>query len=695
MTDRTGRWQGEYLRRALLEAGARLLTWPVAGAAVLVLLDRLLALPAAWRLAALILGAACWVVAAAVLVVGPLLRRDRGAVFSRAEARFPEIRPYLRSGWDLRQRPCPHTSEDLRQAHLAEADRRLDALPDENLFPWRPSAPAVSGLVAALIGCLVLWGFADRDCLQRLLAPWNDPPLESFIALSPGDRVCDHGASVSIEARWLGPPRPGGEPRLWLKGQGVPWRRTAWDSFGQAGSFVVEELTAAVEYRVTWKDLASRVYRLTPVRPPGWKSLSARIRSPQGVVTTAPLSPAEELSAYRGSLVTVLGEPTEALASAELRFAGSAPSLRMKPPALTATAAGSAGLQCSFIVAEDAVFHFELIAADGRTDPSAESYRLRALTDLPPRAELLSPAFPLQASRHDTLPIVFSASDDLGLSKVSFHVQVAAGPAREAAVLRRAPAGGPPVKEVLGDHDWSLAGLPHGAKAQFWIEAEDDAPRPQRTASGRGSVEIVDFESGHLETMRLATSSQNNLLALKAAHAAILGAVDKAAGSPPAGPELADLDRRLSGLPGAWRITAAGVSDLAASMSKDVYASPALAESMSSLADDLAAAEKAGLPGAMDSVRRRDWAEARKLHRRLGARLDAALAAFDEARRLQSLQDFHSFSGRMSRSAEALEEGVAAAQQAQTPAARAEALAGLREALGQLRAQMAQFVKDL
>ncbi|MBI5883507.1 MAG: hypothetical protein HZB91_10440 [Elusimicrobia bacterium] len=695
------RWRREFVRRLLLEGCARLACWPVAAAAAVLALDRLLALPMAWRLALLVLAAACWAFAAAVLVVAPLLRLDWGVVLSAAEARYPAIRPYLKSAWDLRGRPSPHTSEDLRQAHLAEAVARLSGLPAENLFPWRPSVWVRTGAAAALLGGAVLASLSEPAAWQRVLAPWNDPPLESFVAVSPGDRVCEWGKPVDISARWTGRPRPGDDLRLWLRGQGLPWRRAGWDSLGPGrGSFVVEELVSALEYRVTWKDLSSRVYRLTPDRAPGWKALSARIRSPQGTVTVRPLSPAEGLAAYRGSHVTVTGEPSESLASASLRFSGGVPPVRMKP------ADKAPGLECGFIVTEDAVFHFELASADGRTDQSPEEYRLRALTDAPPKVELLSPTIPLQASMQDVIPVAYSATDDVGLGRVSFHVRVEGASAKETTVvLREFGVGNAGTKEAFGEHVWALEGLPHGAKAEFWFEAQDDAPRPQKAASSKGSVEIVDFESAHLETVRRGMSAENNLLSLARAHAGIRDLMERVASSTAA---LAEFDRSLSGLPGAWRITAASVADLASSMASDVYSNPGLSESMRSLAEDLAAAQMSALPSAVEASRGRDWAKARRLHERLAARLESALETFESARSLQSFQDFHSFSGRMAKSAEGLSARIEAARRAaeacgkaSNPAAgpcgviAAGAVRELRESLDRLQGLMAQFAKDL
>ncbi|MBI5623098.1 MAG: hypothetical protein HY924_04900 [Elusimicrobia bacterium] len=691
MTPAVRRWRREFLRAALLEAFFRLTLWPCAAAFGLLLLDHAFSLPMAWRLGSLILGIGAWACAAAVLVAVPLLRRDQGGILSAAESRFPAIRPYLKSSWDLRERPSPHTSEELRLAHLAEAERRLAALPEENLFPWKPSAWVRSGAVAGLAAALCAAPFSDRSAWSRLLAPWNDAPLESFVSVSPGDRVCEWGSSVAVSARWTGRPKPGGDLRLWLKGQGLPWRRASWDEAGRgSGLRLIQELVAPLEYRVTWKDLSSRVYRLTPSRPPGWDLLRATVRSPQGVVTTGPLSPAEPLSAYRGSRVTVEGEPTEPLAAAALRFEGGASAATMRP------AEDGAGLRCGFIVTEDAVFRFELTTRDGRTDPSPEAYRVTALTDAPPKAELLSPTVPMQASRHDVLAVSYSASDDLGLSRVSFRVRVAGerSPAPPV-VLREFGARSGGAKETMGEHAWSLADLPHGAKAEFWIEAADDAPRPQTAVSARGSVEIVDFESAHLEAVQRATSAQNNLLSLAKAHAGVLDLMERLSSSSVRDAGLADLERRLSGLPGAWNITSASVADLASSMGKDAYANPALADGMSSLADELAAAGKDALPPAVEAARQRDWDQARKLHRRLASRLASALNAFQEARRLQSLQDFHAFSSRMARSAESLEAEIDAARRAGDAAARSQAAAKLRDSLERLRGLMSQFAKDL
>ncbi|MBI4678399.1 MAG: hypothetical protein HY748_12535 [Elusimicrobia bacterium] len=699
-------WRREFVARAFLEGALRLASWPVAWVAVILAVDRFSALPQAGRIGLLFFSSAAWAMAAFFLLCWPLLRFDWGVVLSAAESRFPDVKPYLKTAWDLRRAASPHTSEDLRRAHLERTDLFLRRLPDHVLFPWRPSGWVKSGVLAAALGGSAITALSDPAAWQRLFAPWDDPALESFVAVSPGDLLGEWGKPVTIEARWTARPAPwaqGADLRLWLKGQGLPWRATDWDASSQErGSFVIAELVAPVEYRVTWKGVSSRGYRLTPSRAPGWKSLQARVRSPQGAVTVLSLSPAEELSAYRGSHVTITGEPTEALSQARLRFSGGAAPVDLNPapdggaveaggrappaPSGKVWAAGGA-VQGWFVVTEDAVFHFELSALDGRTDQAPDAYRLRALTDQPPKADLLSPTAPLQASRHDVLPVAYAVSDDLGLSRVCLRYKVGGGPEVEAA--SRAFAWG--AKELFGDFGWDLQDLPHGAVAEFWIEAQDDAPRPQKALSAKGSVEIVDFESLHLETYRRGTSAQNNISGLVKAHAGVLSLIDELEVSTRPGGGLADLEGKLSGLPGAWRITVGSVSDLAASMGSDVYSNAGLAESMRSLAEDLGAVEKGSLPAAVEASRKRDWALARKLHQRLSAKLRAALSGFDSSRKLQRLQDFYSQAGRMTRSAESLESALDAARQG---AAR-QAQAKLSESLNRIKSLLSQFVQDL
>ncbi|MBI5210370.1 MAG: DUF4175 family protein [Elusimicrobia bacterium] len=724
---KTARWRADLLGGALCEGLARLLTWPMACLAAGLAADRFFALPQSVRLVLLAGGGAALLASSFVLLVLPFRRFDWGEVLARAQSEFPGLRHHLKTAWDLRRVGSPHTSEELRDEHLARTDALLRRLPDRPLFSWKPSRWARAGALAAVAGAASLPWLADAAAWQRVMAPWRDAPLESYVAVSPADALREWGKPVTISAKWTR--RPGGRLsraplELWLRGQGSAWRRAEWDaSTADGASYGVEELTAPVRYRIAWRDLETRTYALTPVTAPAWRAVQARVRSPRGAVTEQAVDPGSELKVMRGSFVTMVGEPSERLDKAVLRVSGAVSPIQMRRVVTTRLPRGLAessmrpaaqrqgvsseggeqrggGFEGGFLATEDATFHFELTAADGRVDPRPEVYRLKALADQPPKAELLSPTMRLQASRHDAIPIAYGASDDLGVSRVALRLQAAgaggAGSGSRTVVLREFGGEAAP-KDFLGDYALDLGGLPDGAKVEFQIEVQDNGLKPQTALSAKGIVELVDFESAHEDSIRRWASAEGNVQGLLQAHGKLGEVFDKLSASTQAcaASDLEEVERRLSGLPGAWKITSQSVADLAAAMSKDAYANPGLAEAFRSMASELDAAQKGPLGAAAESARRKDWAQARQLNRRLSAKLRGAMAEFASGRQLANLQDFNSHAGRMSQSADNIESALEAARQAQSSAARSEALRMVQQALSRLKSQLDQFGRAL
>jgi len=220
-------------------------------------------------------------------------------------------------------------------------------------------------------------------------------------------------------------------------------------------------LAEPLDYRISWRGLQSRVYRLVPRTVPGLESLRARI---SGQAAEIALSAAEPLSARRGAWVALKGRPNQPLASVHLRA-----SFLPAPLALRCVKDGEC--ETGFFSSQDGNFQFDVEAVDGRRDPAPVAYALKAVPDEPPKVELLSPLRPVQASPASVLPVAYAARDDAGLSRVTLIVRVPGAGEREIALQSLGPKA---PKDFIGDFPWELAGLPVGAKVEFRVKAVDD-----------------------------------------------------------------------------------------------------------------------------------------------------------------------------------------------------------------------------
>ncbi|MCX5795752.1 MAG: hypothetical protein NTY77_09685 [Elusimicrobia bacterium] len=676
LLERARAWRGQRARALLCEGGGRLLAWSLAALSAALWLDQIILLPQAARAVVWLAGLAAVLAGAWVLLWRPWRLNLWLTVLDGAALEFPGLRQHLIPAWELRRTPPAHTSPQLTRAHVEATERLLAALPDRPAFQWRPSTHLRRVAAAALLGVLT-WPWLAKASWPRVLAPWRDVALEAFLSVQPGDSVWSLGQPAEVSVRLLGTaggPRRAAETRLWLRTVG-PWSLVPWErQFPQGASFTVASVAEPLQYRLTWRGLESRVYRLSPESVPQLESLQARLA---GLAAVVPLSGAEPLAARRGTWVRISGRPNQPLAKAVLRAAFlPAPAPMNCPPA--------AACEAGFTAQDDGSFQFDLETADGRRDPAPIVYSLRVVPDEPPVAQLLSPIQPVQADPSDSLPVAYAARDDSALSRVALLVRVPGQPPKELA-LRRFGREAP--KESIGDYPWPLSGLPVGAKIAFQIKAYDDAVPPQTGLSEPGLVEIVDFAAGHLAAQRSWRRAEAALGALASREETLRDLY--AAG------EFEGARQRLSGLPEAWKDAAAAAEELARAMDRDAYANPGLREEVSGLADRLKDSAGRDLPAALAADRVSDAAAARARHARLAAAARRAERLLKNGRPLQDLQDFYMQAGRMSQDGEQLAAELESLSGSRKGRPSAEALRQVQEALKSLQERMDRLQKSI
>ncbi|MBI3550985.1 MAG: hypothetical protein HY077_00580 [Elusimicrobia bacterium] len=660
-------WRAQYLRRELCGGLALLACAALSVLAVALAIDRVFALPREARWTLVLAGACALLWGAWSLVLRPWRGFRWETVLDAAAARFPELKDHLKTAWELARLGCsPHTSEELRQAHLRRTESLLAAAPEEPLFRWKASRTLRGTALAAMLGGAAMPWLGAGASWERVLAPWRDVPLERLVAVAPGDARVPWGGPARISARFSAEAPSGRDRReltLWLEGTGG-WKAARWDSVTEAeAGYSIEELSAPLRYRLTWRDLASRTYKLVPVAVPELESLQVRIHGAEPAV--AALTAAEPLAVLRGTLLTLTGRPNQALSAARLR-------LSILPSPISMKLNPSGEYEASFVAAEDATLRFELDTPDGRVNAESAMYAIKALPDLPPKIELLSPLEPLAASPRDTVSVSYTAVDDGALKKVSLLIRSRGTPNREL-VLREFSG----QREFTGDYAWELAGLPFG-KVEFQLKAVDNASPGQSGLSAVGSVEIVDFAASHAQTEAQWTKAEESLKDLARREDSALSRL--ASGPSP------ELERELAGLPQAWVDAASQFSRWSKAMERDPYANPGLTESARGQADALEEARQGELPEALRASRAGETARAQELHARLAARARQAQRLLSDGRKLQGLQDFYSEAGRMSQSGSELQSQLDGLTQ--RGGADAQAVSKLKEGLEKLQKQM-------
>lgn len=623
LSRRVAEWRFQGRRAIALEALASSAggTLAVFGAAAL--LDRWASLPRPARLTAFA-GWAAWLAwESARRLAGPWRALDDGAILAAGAREWPETRLTLASAWDLRDGPAsPGTSEEMRAEHVARADRLAAGLPHSPLFRWRPSRRArrLAAAAAALLAANAALG--DRASWARVLAPWSDASLESLVAVTPGDARPDWSAPAFVRAAPTDEGAAAGvRPAsilLETRTAGGTWRALPWSNADAAAAeWRTAALSAPLDYRVRWRDRASRAYRLEPVAPPRWTRVEAVVREARGPRRFT-LGEDAAIQARRGDWVEISGEPDAPLSEAGLRVSGRAASAMRRD---------GSSWKGGFLAQEDGALSFELVSRDGRRDPSPPSYPLTVAADAPPAAELLSPQVPIVASPQDSIVVTYAARDDGAITAAALMVALP-GQAPRSVPL---PVPAPRRPELLGDYEWSLAGLKAGTRAEFWIEAFDDASPRQRGVSEKGSLEIVDAEADHRAA----------LVARDAADAAVERAAAEAEAARDAARagDLAASARSTNELRPDWAAADAALRDWSRRAASDTRGDPGLAEEAARASEEFARAGSEALPAAEKSLAASDAEGAARSQAALAEQARGVQRALREGAKAQAVQD--------------------------------------------------------
>ncbi|MFH1724101.1 MAG: DUF4175 family protein [Elusimicrobiota bacterium] len=684
-------WRLQRLRSLWSEGGVRLAAGFGALLWAALVLDRVLTLRLEVRWTLFVLGAGASAVFLYRYLLRPLRLLRPSRLLRRVAVCYPLLGPYLHSAWELsREGAGPNTSGELVEEHLARTERLLKALPREKAFRWRPSYQAARRLavVAVAWGLSIPWFTNGQARFGRILAPWRDVRLETLVSVLPGDAKVVWAEPAEIVARWL-EPRPGARLILWARSEGASWERVPWDSRKLLDhSYSIDGLTSVFEYRVGFKDMRTRVYRLTPLPFPHLTDISVRVRLPgRGPsVREIELKDGGEIAALRGSWVLLRGRPDQPLESARLMV-----SYLGAPVTMSRLESGQR--EAGFPLNENGTLKIDLVSAEGARDPNPVATSLRALEDEPPTVELLSPAFEVEISRREKLPVAYEARDDYGLTSVALLYQVSGGEEKVIPLerFRRHPA------HFLGDYVWDLARFPLGSRVEFRIRTTDNGrPDPQTAVSGKGVLHVVDFESAHAATERQWLGAEAALRRLAGKEGDMRGLMGEFGKSTPeecaAGADkAAEADRKLAD---EWYDTVGNMEAFSQAMREDPYANPGMAETAEALAKALKAMHERDLPAAREAARSSDWKAAERRHGELENRVRRAAEILSSGRELQVMQDFWAEAHRMDQAGSEINDALdRIAKSGEAPSA--EDRRKLDEAMENLRKQMDQLQKAI
>lgn len=691
-------WRMQRLRALGVEGAVRFAGVLAGVLLAAVLLDWFLVLPQSVRWGMFAAGSAALSLGVYRFFLQPLALLEPSRVLRSVSERYPELRVYLSSAWELSRGPsAPNTSKDLVDEHISRTDKLLDGVPRETVFSAKPSKRAAKRLtfVAAAWGLGMPWLMGGHANFQRVLAPWRDVVLDAMIRVEPGDKRVSWGESVNIRVVWRSGGKRSADLDLYIREKPQEWHRVPWD--GGGAGFLIEKLVNPFNYRIGFKELRSRVYRLTPVPFPHLSGVSVRVRLPgRGpAIREMRLEGGGEIAALRRSWVTLRGRPDQELGSAELKVSYLGTPVKMRR-------LESGEWEGGFPLNENGTLKIDLVSEEGARDPRPVAYGLRALEDKPPEVELLSPAFELEISPKERLTVTYEATDDYGLTSLSLLYRVGKGVEKVVplAAFKRPP------EQYIDDYSWDLSRLPVGARVEFRIRALDNnRPASQLAVSNKGIIHLVDFATMHASAERMWLGAEEALRRLARREGEmrkLLEEMGKAAADAKRGPEAQqaleslfdEMRRSERALDKTWDQVVSELKRFAESMRQDPYANPGMTQASSMLAKALKSLRDRELSKAKAEAAAKRFPEAAERHQQLETDVERALKILEAGREMQKMQDFWGDAHRMDQAAGEIQEALGEISKSGKPPTAAQKKK-LQQALSKLQQQMAELTKTI
>ncbi len=420
-------------------------------------------------------------VLAGAVALGGVLARWRAetprfdAWLEYVEARFPEVRSWLRNALDLERTPPEHTSVTLATALREETARRLAHVPLASLTPTIAARAPALATGAALLALLLVALAAPQRVERSWSTLWDPaaaaPPVR--LVVEPGSVRVSPGAALAVRARVWG---SGAPPRI--ERDGGPAVAAVAEGADAGGArvwrFDLAMITRAELYRVRAAHAVSPRYRIALAGEPAPVSFEIAYQAPayarlplqRGTTTRG------DLEALRGTLATITAtfdRDLEALAATDpagTRRTWTAVTPRRWRGSLAITRAGTWALQ-----------------ATASAGAATFRYRVTPLEDAAPVLSVVVPTGDVDLPEGQQVPLEVVGQDDLGLTELALQVRRdAAEPWRTLPLQRFAQR--PREARVRTAWDAATLGLLPGQSATFrFVLWDDDAVSGRKAAT--------------------------------------------------------------------------------------------------------------------------------------------------------------------------------------------------------------------
>mgnify|MGYP006279806877 CR=1 FL=1 len=479
------RWRARQSLSGLVEV----LSYALAAAAGLVVIDALLPMVPGMRIAlatALLAGLA---VGLALKVGGPLTRRfGPQEIAARIEAKHPELRERLRAAaglWAKRGAGRHGYSVELIDALIDEACELVlgrDLRDAATVKGLRRRSLTLLIVLAASVAAVAATGPSGVAALGRLGRPWTrvEPPRVA-ISVSPGDTTLIAGENLRVSATVTGP--YDGTPVLVSAENDEDPSERAMTRSGERFHASLQDVREPLSYSVYAGDARSPEFGVSVMERPFVSGVRLEYDFPD-YSNLMPRTVDEnngDITALAGTRVTVGVKGSKPLASAALVFGGGR--------RVELSRAGPASFDGAITVRSSDTYTVELVDAEGLENLRPPEYSIAAIADERPLVSIVEPGRDVEIPDEMLLDVGVTAIDDYGVADL--RIRYAVDGVAEEGVVPLSSDGG---REVAARTTWDLSetGILPGSVLIYFAEVVDnDAVTGPKTA--RSERYIVRF----------------------------------------------------------------------------------------------------------------------------------------------------------------------------------------------------------
>lgn len=412
-------------------------------------------------------------------------------VIEYIQQRIPELNDSLLSSCELDSKASPGTSEELVDELIAETSLKLSTKSPAGIIPFKSILlkPLIAFAVAFTLNHVLFAVNPAKisDFLSKIVSRSSSSIWQQWYSVKPGSLVVPWGNTVEITIEQK-QPIPGA-PVLRIKRGKDNWVKPELAASGDTFAYSVGRAAEPAEYYVSWNEIESERFTLTPEPPPQLGNYEIRYYYPAYTeMPPATVRGNPNISAPAGSTVEI-----KAVSNKELRKAALYTSWKAQYPVKIK----GSGLQIAIKLKQSGTYKFLIEDMLGVTDQDPPEYAIFITPDKAPDVELLSPGQNLIASPKDEIPLIVQAADDYGLTRIDLVYKINQKE-RERVTIDL------PAKKTYSktfEYRWKLAELNirAGDKLTYYIEAldNDTVNGPKSTTTDPLLIETTDYDTEH------------------------------------------------------------------------------------------------------------------------------------------------------------------------------------------------------